>query len=234
MTDDTPLLLVPGLNCTGLLYGPQIARFGAAGRAMIVADHTGADTIDGIAAAILRHAPERFSLVGLSMGGYVSMAILRRAPERVARLALLDTQAQADAEAAREARLQQIAIAEKGGFDRIPGLQLPRLLAPAHQGDETLVAIVREMAEATGPAAFVRQQTAIMNRIDSRPYLGAIACPTLVLVGGEDVITPVAVAREMAEAIPDAHLAIVPGAGHLSTLEAPEAVNAALADWLLT
>lgn len=226
-----PLLLVPGLNCTADLWAAQIAAF-AADRSVVVADHACADTMAAIAEAILAEAPPRFALAGLSMGGYVAMEILRRAPERVVRVALLDTQARADGEEARAARLQQIEIAETGGFDRIADLQIPRLLSPAHQKEPGLVGIVRRMAADTGAEGFVRQQKAILGRIDSRPSLRAIACPTTVIVGAEDAITPVDLAREMVEAIPGAALEVVADSGHLSTLEAPAAVNAALARWL--
>jgi pimeloyl-ACP methyl ester carboxylesterase len=224
-------MLVPGLNCTADLWSAQISVL-SAGRSVIVADHGRADTMAAIAAAILAEAPPRFALAGLSMGGYVAMEILRQAPERVERLALLDTQARADGEEARAARLQQIEIAETGGFDRIADLQLPRLLSQAHQSDARLVEIVRRMARDTGAAAFVRQQKAILGRIDSRPSLAAIACPCAVIVGEEDVLTPVELAREMVEAIPGAVLETIADSGHLSTIEAPDAVTAAMERWL--
>lgn len=228
---EVPLLLVPGLNCTAALWSRQIEGLGAR-RTVVVADHTRFDLLQSIALEILSNAPPRFALAGLSMGGYIAFEILRRAPERVDRLALLDTQARADTEEARALRRQQIDIAAKGGFDRIPALQIPRLLADAHVDDPALVALVRRMAADTGAEAFVRQQTAIMNRPDSRPDLAGIRCPTLVLVGAEDKITPVDLAREMHEGIAGSRLDIVEGAGHLSTIERPDAVTAAMRDWL--
>jgi pimeloyl-ACP methyl ester carboxylesterase len=227
----SPLLLVPGLNCTRELWAPQVAAF-SPGRPVIVADHTRAETMAEIAAGILAEAPARFALAGLSMGGYVAMEILRRAPDRVERLALLDTQARADGDEARATRLQQIDIADRGGFDRIVDLQIPRLLSPEHQRDDRLVTVVRRMAADTGAPAFVRQQKAILGRIDSRPSLAAIRCPTVVIVGDEDVITPPELAREMSEAIPGAIVETIAASGHLSTIEAPDAVTAALARWL--
>ena len=226
-----PLLLIPGLACTSELWTAQVAAFSAE-RPVIVADHTGAESIAEIAAAILAAAPPRFALAGLSMGGYVAMEMMRRAPERVDRLALLDTQARADGDEARTARRGQIELAETGGYDRIPDMLIPRLLSPAHQRDAALVAVVRRMAADTGAAAFVRQQKAILGRLDSRPSLAAIGCPTTVIVGSEDVITPLELAREMVVAIPGAVLETIADSGHLSTVEAPDAVNAALARWL--
>jgi len=89
------------------------------------------------------------------------------------------------------------------------------------------------MLDDTGPDAFCRQQEAIIARIDSRPLLGAIACPTMVLVGAQDAITPPEMAQEMADAIPKSKLVVVPETGHLATLEAPVHVNAALARWMI-
>ncbi len=226
-----PLLLVPGLNCTAALWADQVAALGA-GRTVIVADHTNAASIAALATAVLAEAPPRFALAGLSMGGYVAMEIMRVAPERVERLCLVDTQARADTAEASDQRRQTIAIAEAGGFAKIAAMQYPRLVAPARIDDVGLAAKVRAMADATGAAAFVRQQTAIMHRTDSRPSLGAIRCPTTVIVGADDQLTPPPLAREMADLIPAARLVEIPGAGHLSPLEAPVAVSAALADWL--
>ncbi|MEJ1158684.1 alpha/beta fold hydrolase [Prosthecomicrobium sp. N25] len=226
-----PLLMIPGLNCTASLWSEQIDALGA-GRTLVVADQTGHDSMAGLAASILADAPPRFALAGLSMGGYIAFEILRQAPHRVERLALLDTQARADTDETRQSRRQQIEIAWNGGFARIPDLQLPRLLSERGRADPALVALVRRMAEATGRDGFIRQQSAILGRPDSRPDLARIACPTLVLVGEQDAITPPDLAREMHQGIPGSRLVVVPGAGHLSTLEAPEPVSTALGQWL--
>ncbi len=152
----------------------------------------------GIARRILAQAPPRFALVGLSMGGYVVFEVLRQAPERVAKLALLDTTARPDLPEQTEQRKLQIEMARGGRFDGIAKLLFPRFVSAAHQEDRTLKRIVRTMAEDTGADAFVRQQTAIIGRADSRPALGAITCPTLVLVGEQDVLTPPDRAAEIA------------------------------------
>ncbi len=227
----TPLLLVPGLNCTAELWWHPVVRLGA-GRSVMVADHSCAETIAEIASAILADAPPRFALAGLSMGGYVAMEIMRVAPERVERLALLDTQARADTPEASEQRRQTIAIAEGGGFAKIAAMQYPRLVAPARIDDTALQVVVRRMADATGAAAFVREQKAIMNRIDSRPSLAAVSCPTIVVVGSQDQLTPPHFAEEMAAAVPSARLVVIEGAGHLTPLEAPEETTAVLSAFL--
>lgn len=226
-----PLLLVPGLTCTARLYGPQVAALWPFGPVM-VADHRRDDDMAAIAARILKDAPPRFALAGLSMGGYITFAMLRQAPERIVRLALLDTSARPDTPEQTEGRKMQIAMAQSGRYGEIPDLAIPRYLNTKHQRDERLTAIVRQMIAETGPEAFVRQLNAIMSRPDSRPLLGSIRCPTLVLVGDADAATPPELNKEIADRIPGAKFATVQDSGHLTTIEQPEAVNAALSEWL--
>ncbi len=227
------LVLIPGLLCTRALYEPQIAALGARVQVQ-VADHTAADTMAGLAAAILERAPRRFALAGLSMGGYIAFEIMRQAPERVERLALIDTSARADAPEQSENRRRLVALAEKKGVV-VPAREMfPKLVAPSRADDELLREVFLEMAEVTGVKGFANQQAAIMGRADSRPTLGQITCPTLVLVGEDDQLTPPEMAREMAQGIAGSRLAIIPGSGHLSTLEEPDAVSAELEAWLET
>jgi pimeloyl-ACP methyl ester carboxylesterase len=229
MSDALPTLLIPGLMSTPQLFAEQLPALWRLG-AVTVADHRRADSMAGIARQILADAPPRFRLLGLSMGGYVAFEVMRQAPERVAALALLDTSARPDAPEQVDARRSQIGLAQDNGMGAVADLQLPRLLH--RQDDERLRTIVRQMAEETGPEAFARQQTAIMTRPDSRPSLAAIACPTLVIVGEHDQITPPPIAEEMVAGIAGAKLIVIPGSGHLSTLEQPEAIASTLvAEW---
>ena len=226
-----PLLLIPGLNCTAALFAPQRAVLGN-DREILVADIGQDDTVAGLARRALADAPDRFALAGLSMGGYVSLEVLRQAPGRVTRLALLDTSARPDSEEATQRRMRLIRIGELGGFAVVLPLLWDRLGAPARRSARDLEGIVKGMMAQTGPEAFARQQRAIIGRMDSRPGLAAIAVPTLVVVGDQDAITPPAMARELAEAIPGAELLEIADCGHLSTLEQPEVVNDALVRWL--
>ncbi len=226
-----PVVLVPGLNCSARLYADQIPvlwRFGP----VQVADHTRDDSMDAIAARILAAAPPRFALVGLSMGGYIAQCIIRHSPERVAKLALLDTLARPETPEQTARRKPQIALAQSGRFAEVPALQFPVFVHRDRQHDEALRARVRVMAEETGAQVFLRQQNAIMTRPDTRPLLPTIKCPTLVLVGDGDELTPPALAQELAAGIPGARLVTVPDCGHLSTMERPEAVNQALTSWM--
>jgi pimeloyl-ACP methyl ester carboxylesterase len=231
MAEPLPMLFVPGLLCTPRLYQQQIAalwRFGP----VVIADHTRDDSMSGIARRILSHAPPRFALIGLSMGGYVSFELMRQASDRIAKLALLDTTARPDAPEQTAQRRRQIEIATTGRFGEIADLLFPKFVAAERQSDTALRTIVRTMAEQSGADAFVRQQTAIMHRPDSRPGLSAIRCPTLVLVGERDVLIPPDRAAEIVEAVPNARLVTVRDCGHLSTLERPDAVTEALVDFL--
>jgi pimeloyl-ACP methyl ester carboxylesterase len=231
MTARTDLVLVPGLLCTGALWAPQIAAL----RDIVgctVANHRRHRTMKGIARSILAAAPERFALAGLSMGGYIAYEIVRQAPERVERLALLDTGSRADTPERTAGRRALIATAEREGVRRAQELLMPVLVHPGRLNDKPLVDTILQMAVDTGLAAFKRQEAAIIGRPDNRPLLGSIRCPTLVLVGREDALTPPDLAREIAEGIPGARLEIVPDCGHISTLERPEAVTRALRAWL--
>jgi pimeloyl-ACP methyl ester carboxylesterase len=231
MSEPLPIVLIPGLLCTPELYVPQIPalwRFGP----VMVADHTRDDSMAGIAGRILANAPPRFVLMGLSMGGYTAFEIMRQAPGRVARLALIDTQARPDLPEQSERRRGQMAAAREGRLMEVADQLYPLMVAPGRHNDEELKTLWRRMVADTGADAFVRQQAAIMARPDSRPGLGAIGCPTLVVVGDQDALTPPDRAQEMMDAVAGARLVAIAGSGHLSPLEQPDAVGEALTAWL--
>lgn len=227
----TPIVLIPGLACTAELFTAQIPALWRHGPVTVASTLEG-DTVAAMAAAILRDAPPRFALGGLSMGGYIALEIMRQAPERVVKLALLDTAARPDAAEQSAQRRALVARAEAGELEGVLRQIAPNLLHPDHRGDQTLIEAQVRMGLAVGAAGFARQQAAIIGRIDSRPRLAAIRVPTLVLVGDKDALTPPDRSEEMAAAIPHARLVVVPDCGHASTLEQPEAVNNALVDWL--
>ena len=124
-----------------------------------------------IARRILAAAPPRFALAGLSMGGFIAFEIMRQAPERVAKLALLDTSSRPDAPEQTERRRMLMRLAQEGRYAEIPEQVFPIYVHRNRHGDEALKRIVREMAEATGIEAYLRQQQAILNRPDIRPAL---------------------------------------------------------------
>ena len=222
------LLLLPGLICDERLWRDVIAGLNAES---VVADLTQDDSIPAMAARALATAPPRFALAGLSMGGYVAFEIVRQAPERVTHLALFDTSARPDDEARRATRRKGIDMVGQGKFVGVSRGLLGSLIAPQHMGTE-IARDVQAMSERVGQEAYIRQQVAIMNRIDSRPTLAAIDVPTLVGVGEMDKMTPLELAEEMAAGIVGAELVRFADSAHLPTMENPGAVVEAMRGWL--
>lgn len=222
-----PFIFAPGLMCDDRLFDPQKPFLGGT-----VADLSADDSIAGMAARLLKAAPERFILAGLSMGGIVGFEVVRQAPERVMGLALLNTSARADAPRQSEIRHTQIARVNQGALRQVVLEELkPNYLGEEARGDQDLLDLIYAMAEGFGPPVFKRQSTALMNRVDSRQSLLAIQCPTLIIAGEEDEVCPVKLHEEMAAPIPYADLIVLPECGHLSTLEQPAHVTKALASF---
>lgn len=198
----------------------------------IVADLTRADTIAGLAQHALEQAPDGpILLAGHSMGGYVALEILRQAPERIGRLALLNTHARPDTAEATENRRRLMALADRD-FEGAINALMPKLMTPHHLEDPVLTGIIGAMALGVGKDAFKRQQAAIIGRIDSRPSLKRIRCPTLVIAARNDGLMPVELLEELAHGIPGARLAIVEDCGHMAPIEQPEKVVELLREWI--
>lgn len=233
MAERQPLILIPGLSDDSALWAHQVHHLSdiADAKAADISDH---ETVETMAQSVLDHAPWRFALAGFSLGGYVSLAILRAAPERVTKLALIGTSARADTDARRTERKQQIeAMAKPGGFEEHARRDLSYVIHPSRLDDRGLVRALLEMQARQGAPVFIRQSRACIARPDSRPHLGAIACPTLVISGREDRVLPSELSAEIAAGIPNARHVIVEECGHYLPLERPHAVTALLREWLL-
>jgi pimeloyl-ACP methyl ester carboxylesterase len=231
MDNTMPILLVPGLVSSPRIFAPVIPalwRFGP----VTVANHIRDDNMGAIARRILAEAPSRFALAGHSMGGYIAFEIIRQAPERVAKLALINTQARPDTPEATARRRGQMARAQAGEFRAVLDELFPGFVHPSRRDNSELRQLVYDMGDDVGPAAFVRQQIAVMSRPDSRPALAWIRCPTLVLSGDEDNTIPNSLSVEMAGGIHGAKLTIIPHCGHLPQPEQPQATADALVEWL--
>ena len=227
-----PLVLIPGLLCDAQLWQAQVEDLADVAEIRI-ADHTRSDTMTGVARDVLANVQfASFAVAGLSMGGYIALEIMRQAPQRVARLALLDTAASAELPEQTQRRMDFIALAERGHFDRITETLLPLLVHPSRVGERSLTDTIKSMARNIGKYAFIRQEHAIMSRAGSLGLLATIACPTLVLCGRQDILTPLARHEEIAAGIRGAKLEVIDDCGHLSTLEKPAEVNSALRRWL--
>lgn len=225
------LLFLPGLLCDGELWAHPMAALSDLVDAK-VADFTRDDTIAGMArrAAATQDGP--FIVVALSMGGYVAFELLRAMPERIQAVALLDTSAAPDTPEKSAERRAGIASLSMGRFSGVTNRLLPQLVHPDHVNGP-VGAAVKAMAERVGSDAYIRQQHAILGRIDSRPGLPSINVPALVMVGSDDRLTPPAEARTIHEGIAGSRFVIVEHCGHLPPMEKPEETSQALQQWLL-
>jgi pimeloyl-ACP methyl ester carboxylesterase len=227
----TTLVLLPGLLNTRRIFEPQIEALSDLADG-VVPELWHHDTIGAMAEATLALAPPTFALVGFSMGGYVAFEILRRAAQRVERLALMDTQATPDSA---ESTKRRRALLEQTKIGRFRGVQrtlLPQLVHSRHINDDAIIQPIFDMAQEIGADGFVREQRAIIDRADSRRLLVDIDIPTVVIVGRQDQVTPLPRSEEMAADIADSRLVVLEECGHMSPLEKPADVTAALRRWL--
>ncbi|CAN5513403.1 hypothetical protein BH10PSE4_BH10PSE4_35610 [soil metagenome] len=225
-----PLLLLPGTLCDARVFAPLIERLDHPDARVV--SMTGGDSANALARRILSGAPERFALLGFSLGGIVALEIAALAPERVTGLALIATNPHADQPDNAGHRRAQVEAARSGDLQGLVGQLWPRYVASARLDDAVLRGLILDMARAVGPDAFADQAEVAISRADSLSRLPALAVPALVLCGADDVICPPALHRQIAEAAPDATLTILPDAGHFVLLEAPDAAAAAVTEWL--
>jgi pimeloyl-ACP methyl ester carboxylesterase len=225
-----PLVLIPGMMCDARMWGGIPAALHPRPVAHVVP--TEADSMAELARILLRDAPPRFALAGLSMGGILAMEVLSQAPERVERLALLDTNPRAELPEVRANREPQIARALNGGLARVMRDEMkPNYLAKG-PGKKAVLDLCLDMALSLGPDVFARQSRALRDRVDRQATLAAFRGPALVLMGAEDRLCPRDRHDLMHALMPQSRLVIIEGAGHLPTLERPIETTAAMSRWL--
>jgi pimeloyl-ACP methyl ester carboxylesterase len=230
------LLLLPGLLCDAANWSAQCADLADVADCR-VPDYGALDRIEAMADHVLSTAPSgRFSIAGHSMGGRVALEVVRRAPERVERLALLDTGYQPlpageAAEAERAGRYALLARARAEGM-RAMGRQWARGMVHPERLDTPLFEAILDMIERRSPDVFEAQIHALLNRPDATGLLAQIRCPTLLLCGRDDLWSPLARHEQMLALMPGARLEVIEQSGHMTTMERPQAVTGALADWL--
>ena len=226
-----PLVLIPPILCDARVFGPQINAFSRECPVMIAPTSLG-ERMEEIASAILSWAPSKFALAGMSMGGAVALEMLRRAPDRITRIALISTSAQGETPQAASAREPLIVAARSGRFNDVIHKELdPAWLA---EGPDRLAItnLITDMGQALGAEGYVRQARAMQRRKDQQSTLRLVKQPTLVMCGAEDTLMPPRRHEFLAELVPYTQLEIVPGAGHLPTLEQPEIANHILRAWM--
>jgi pimeloyl-ACP methyl ester carboxylesterase len=225
------LVLLPGLLNTRRVFEQQIEALSDIADC-VVPELWHHDTIGAMAEATLALAPPTFALVGFSMGGYVAFEILRRATQRVERLALMDTQATPDSAESTKRRRALLEQTKIGRFHGVQRTLLPQLVHSRHINDDSISQPIFDMAQEIGADGFVREQRAIIDRADSRRMLVDIDVPTVVIVGRQDQVTPLPRSEEMAADIANSRLIVLEECGHMSPLEKPAEVTAALRRWL--
>ncbi len=226
------LVLLPGMMCDTRLYTRQIEALSSE-HSIMVAPLTGGSSMQSMAQEVLAQTPEKFALAGLSMGGIVAMEVLRQAPDRVNRLALLDTNPLAETPERQALRAPQIERAKAGGLRAIMRDEMKPSYLTDGPHRNAILDLCMAMAEGLGAEVFCRQSIALRDRPDQCNTLQQYSGPTLILCGEDDKLCPVKRHELMRDLMTDAHLAVIPGAGHLPVLEQPERTTAELQRWLI-
>lgn len=222
-----PVVLVPGLGQDARVFLPQIVALSRL-RAVHVAAPGDAAQVEDMARALLAQAPPRFAIAGHGLGGAVALEVQRRAPERVTRIALIATEGLAETKAALLRREEIIVAARAGRLDEAVRRAVPSAALARPEIAGALVAMAMDL----GPEGFVRQCRALQKRPDQQRVLRALRIPTLILGGMRDTICPPRRQEFLAALSSGARRVTLDEAGHVPMLEAPEAVSAALGDWL--
>jgi pimeloyl-ACP methyl ester carboxylesterase len=227
------LLLLPGMMCDERLFAPQVEALSGE-IDIIVPRLSGASTIEGLARIALAEAGNRpFSVAGLSMGGIVAMAILAMAPAQVKRIALLDTNHLADSPERRAIRDRQITDVRAGRLRQVIVEEMkPTYLAISNRSRADLLDLLVDMAMKLGPSVFIEQSLALRDRRSHGDTLRAFKGPALVVCGSEDQLCPPQRTREIAALLPNSEYVEVSDAGHISTLERPDAIAEAMNKWI--
>ena len=226
-----PLVMIPGLVADARLFLPQIVQLGM-GRAVHIALPTTGDTVEAMSEAVLAGLPEKCALLGHGLGGDVALDIIRRVPDRVTRIVLMATDPLAEAPQTAAARESHMVAARSGRLIEAMGEEIPLSALADTEWRGEIVALIKDMAIGLGEGVFIRQSRALQRRPDQQKTMRRVKLPALVIAGAMDTLVPMRRSEFTANLMPFGKLQVIDGAGHLATLEQPEAVNAALAAFL--
>lgn len=226
------LVLLPGLACDERLWEAQIPALPPSIDVHVSDVHMRHDRIESMASALLAEQSGLLILCGASMGGMIAMEAARQAPERIVGLALLGTNARPETPEMYELRASAIELFESGEARDVIELNAGFAFHPARASDAALIRRYVDLVLDAGAAQLIRQNRALMERPDARPHLSRLRCPTLVVCGDADRLTPPDCSREIASLMPHAELVWIAECGHMLTMEKPELVNATLGPWL--
>jgi pimeloyl-ACP methyl ester carboxylesterase len=222
--------LLPGLLCDETVWKHQIAVLSPLLETRVPL-FRGMNDFRDMARKVLREAPERFSVVGHSMGGRVAMEMMQMVPERIDKFVVMDLGVHPVQPGENEKRMTLVHLAEEQGMEALADIWIPPMIARARHGDTVLINEIREMVLRSSPADYRSQIEAALKREDQRGYLSHIRHKALLICGEFDEWSPVGQHEEILRELPDAELAIIPRAGHMVTMEEPEAVNRVLLEW---
>ena len=226
-----PLVLIPGLMADARLFLPQIVQLGA-DRAMQVVLPSKGETVEQMSDAMLAGLPEKFALLGHGLGGDVALDLIRRVPDRVTRVILMATDPLAEPPQTAAAREARIVAARSGRLAEAMRPEIPATAIVDAPWRDEIMALVQDMALGLGEGVFLRQSRALQRRPDQQKTMRRVKLPVLVIAGEADTLVPMRRQEFTANLMPYGKLAVIEGAGHLASLEQPEAVSQAVASFL--
>jgi pimeloyl-ACP methyl ester carboxylesterase len=226
------LVFLPGLAADSVMWQRQLDAMPAQFHAVVSDVHSRHASLPAMAESLLQEHGGELILCGASMGGMLAMEVVHQAPQRVKALALLGTSARPEAEAMRALREAAIHLFEEGRIDEVLQANLPLAFHPSRRDDLMLRQSYLDFVLHAGAQQLIRQNRAVMARADARLHLAAVDCPTLVMCGDSDQLTPPECSLEIAQLIKGAEFVMLRQCGHMLTMERPTEVNARLLQWL--
>lgn len=242
----TPLVLLHAFPYDSRMFADQVSGLGDVANVLtpdlpgfgtepVISGVTLEQIADRTATLLDRHGIAKAVIGGVSMGGYAAMAFARKYPQRLSGLILADTRSEPDDEAAKGNRGKAIDLVRQQGVAAFIETQIPKLISPASQSDQPQFADgVRSLAKRQSPEGVCEALAMLRDRPDASPGLAKITCPTLIVVGEEDAITPPALAEAMKAIIQHATLVKIPKAGHLANWERPAVFDSTVRTFLQT
>ncbi len=226
-----PLVLIPGMMADARLFLPQMVRLGGE-RAMHVVVPTVGDHVEQMAEAMLPHLPPQFALMGHGLGGDIALELIRRIPDRVSRVILLATDPLAEPPMIAAAREARIVAAKSGRLGEAMREEIPLSAIVEAPWRDDIMALIRDMAFGLGEGVFIRQTRALQRRPDQQKTMRRVKLPALVIAGVADTLVPLRRQEFNANLMPYGKLQIIADAGHLPSLEQPDAVSDAIESFL--
>lgn len=226
-----PLVLIPGLMADARMFLPQMVQLGA-DRAMMVALATTGETVEQMSEAILPSLPQKFALLGHGLGGDIALDLIRRAPDRVSRVILMATDPLSEPPQAAAAREARMVAARTGRLAEAMRSEIPTSAIVEAPWRDEIMALITDMALNLGEGVFLRQSRALQRRPDQQKTMRRVKLPVLVIAGEADTLVPMRRQEFTANLMPYGTLQVIEAAGHLASLEQPEAVSRAVAAFL--